>query len=669
MGEAVDEGLAARAAGAFPRAAVYSIYGSTEASSVLVTDLHRAPTGEAPPLGTAIAPSIRPLILNDELEPVEAGGTGRLFVGGPALFSGYFGDAELTDRVMVAPPGQGVQVYDTRDRVRLAADGSIHYVGRVDHVVKIRGFRVDLQEVETVMRRHPGVENVGLVVRDPERGHSALAGFVSPADVDPGALRTFLGRNLPPHMVPSSLVTLDSLPVTPSGKVDRVRLAELENADPGVSESGWASPLEHAVARAWAAILGHGRFDREQSFFEVGGTSLTVFSLLVELREALGSAAGGIGVETIYRCPTVASLAARLVDGEEAGAAAGGSTRGVAVRLRGGDPSMPRLFLVGSAGGTLGAYGRVVEALETSRAIIGLRDPFLWGGRDPLDGFDAWVDVYLEAIRSEQAAGPYFVCAYSSAGAFGYEIVRRLEEDGCPVGVLILVDPLAIGFAASDFARRVFEATWARPDRRLAVRVGGWAGNAIAALRPAASETVRAGRSTADLLEESEKARFDPGHLANIAALIELNSGLPTALSAGAAESAEGGDAWSAFLDATLAAMPDVAMLERLVVQYALQVRTQHEYSLQPLSSPVLLVEPRTPYAGLLSLLLRRYVRNLDAHVLPVGTPSAREVEITRRFEPLGAHFRSMRDQTFSTGLAALIAKALDREGRSDRRP
>ncbi|MCJ7629081.1 MAG: amino acid adenylation domain-containing protein, partial [Longimicrobiales bacterium] len=254
MGEYVPPGLAERTAAAFPeRTRIYSIYGSTEASSTLVSDIRGGlQPGEELPLGRPISPDVRAQVLGSDLEPVAPGQIGRLYMAGPALFTEYFRDPALTASVFVDAPRQGEPLYDTHDQVRLLPDGNLQFIGRADHTVKIRGFRVDLPEVERAISRAQDVSQAAVMVTDRSAGGSSLVGFFVPASVDRLSVYQTLRERLPAFMVPSALVGLDAFPLTASGKVDRVRLlAEYEGHSGGPSAHRTLSSTERRVREVW----------------------------------------------------------------------------------------------------------------------------------------------------------------------------------------------------------------------------------------------------------------------------------------------------------------------------------------------------------------------------------------------------------------------------------
>ena len=496
MGEYVAPALAERALQAFPETTrTYSIYGSTEASSALVCDLREAfRPGEELALGRPITPNVEALVLNEDLESVAPGESGRLYLAGDLLFSGYFRDPEMTASVLIRVAGRAEPVFDSRDQVRLTTNGRLEFVGRVDDTVKIRGFRVDLQEVERALLAHPGVTQGAVAAAQGNRGDTSLRAFVTPSDIDRQGLFETLRERLPAYMVPAGITPLEELPLTASRKVDRARLlAEHETPMPLARDEQTLTGTEATVSESWTETLGHENFDLDTSFFEAGGTSLNVFSLVNRLRLALGLEREQLDEQSVYQFPTVKGLAARI-DALQSGETevAAGSTPLLVVMRKGSDPDKPPLFLVATPGGTVGAYEKLAGKLETSRDVIGIRDPFLWGERDPTTGFQSWVRQYVDAIRERQPGGPYAIGAYSSAGSFGIEIAQQLRAAGEEVSLLVLIDPFGIDNQGRwSFGQRAMDAMWARTPIRWLLRAAGLLRPVIGGpLRAAAKEVV-----------------------------------------------------------------------------------------------------------------------------------------------------------------------------------
>ena len=481
MGEYVPSPLAGRIIETFPvQTQLFSIYGSTEASSTLLCDLRASfRPGEELPLGAPISPEVLALVLDAQLHRVPPGDVGTLHLAGPPLFAGYFKDPALTALALVTSPEVREPLYDSHDQVRLMPNGDLRFVGRVDHTVKIRGFRVDLQEVEHAIHRHQGVTQCVVIPSTDDSAQSVLLAFVAPASFDQASLLDALRAELPAYMVPSVVLGLSAFPLTPSGKIDRQRLIE-EHRHRRSSRSALVprSDTEQRVFEVWRDVLRHTDIPPGASFFEVGGTSLTVFATVHRLRTAFALERSQLSDLSVYQHPTIESLASYiegLGDGTSAPAAAVASGSILVSLKRGDDPSLSPLFVISSAGGTVGAYDRVVRTLKTDRAVVGVRDPFIWGDRDPTLGFRHWVARFVDAIRERQPTGPYYLAAYSSAGAFGYEIARRLREAGEAVAMLALIDPLAMDRATEwRYGYWALEARFMRRPLRWLVLFAGW---------------------------------------------------------------------------------------------------------------------------------------------------------------------------------------------------
>ncbi|WP_232835615.1 non-ribosomal peptide synthetase [Actinocorallia populi] len=304
-GEAVGEALWDELA-ALPGLDARNFYGPTEAS----IDFFNGPLvpGARPNIGTAFRNS-RPYVLDGALRRVPVGVPGELYVAGPILARGYLGRPDLTaDRFVACPfAGPGERMYRTGDLVRWLPDGTLEYLGRADDQVKIRGFRVELGEVETALERHPAVVQAAVVVREDRPGDRRLVGYVvTRSEVAPRELRAFAAESLPDYMVPAVML-LPELPLTPNGKLDRRALPAPDLAMGG--GRGPRTPQEEILAGVFAEILGAGKVGVDDSFFDLGGDSLTATRLISKVRSLLGVE---LPIRALFESPTVAGLAARL---------------------------------------------------------------------------------------------------------------------------------------------------------------------------------------------------------------------------------------------------------------------------------------------------------------------------------------------------------------------
>jgi enterobactin synthetase component F len=671
MGEYVHHRLAGRAIDAFPeQTRIYSIYGSTEASSTLVCDLKESyrPDQELP-LGKPISAEVQACVLGPDLAPVARGDTGLLHFGGTALFTEYFRDPALTESVFVRSPVYEGPLYDTHDQVRLTEDGNLQYVGRTDHTVKVRGFRVDLQEVERTLLLHPEIRQAAVGLASGDAANASLLGFFAPESAGRASVRRFLQEQLPAYMVPSVLVGLESLPRTTSGKTDRRRLLEeFASRASSIAPDTGQSTTEAEVCRIWRQVLGHGSVDADSSFFEVGGTSLNAFAAMQRLRDAFSLDRSQLPDQALYQFPTAQEIAG-CIDRLRAGAAPAPQPGGnVLVPLsKGDDPSLPPLFLVASAGGTLGAYDKLTKALRTRRDVFGVRDPYVLGERDPTLGFRDWVTLYIDAMRQRQPQGPYYVVAYSSAGAFGYEIARRLLKDGQDVAQLVLIDPFGLDRSTpASFGYKVMQARFKPARFRATVRLSGWLRALISGMRQDgaadAAETV-ASFSAEDVDQRIRVAKLSKADLMGFSALLELNTGTHFAMTDADLSSLNPEQYFPAFLQRVAQVAPelDPQVVDRIYSQYfGLQVPAQQGYRLRRYDGAVTLVEIDGPSRGLVSAQLRPHVRRLRVARLKVGPTSHLRQALARSLSRgLRDHYLCMRDDVFVTGLAAELENTL----------
>jgi amino acid adenylation domain-containing protein len=327
-GETADPAAFARVLDACPGTRVLNLYGPSE-STTYATWHPAAASADAPaaiPIGGPVA-NTRVYVLDRWLRPVPDGVAGELCVAGDGLSRGYHGRPGLTaDRFVPDPysPVPGGWMYRSGDRARWHG-GALEFMGRTDHQVKVRGFRVEPGEIEVALRGHPFVAEAAVVARDDGAGGRALAAFVAAA---PGRapsaaeLREHLATQLPAWMIPSHFVMMDALPKGPAGKVERRALPAVTAAAAPDDVAGWTAPetvTEEAVAAVWGEVLGLDRVGATDDFFDLGGHSLKATRILSRIAARLGVE---LSVGVIFDRPTVRGMAA-LVDerlGEAPGA-------------------------------------------------------------------------------------------------------------------------------------------------------------------------------------------------------------------------------------------------------------------------------------------------------------------------------------------------------------
>jgi amino acid adenylation domain-containing protein len=306
-----------------PGGMVINGYGPTESTTFACSHTMRSVEGVGEPvsLGRPIG-GTRVYVLDRNLQPVPVGVPGELFIGGDGLARGYHRQPDLTAERFLPDsldPGPGGRLYRTGDLARWLPDGNLQFLGRIDRQVKIRGIRIELEEIETVLRRHPGVrEAVVLAREDRPNDRRLVAYYVPEQEQEPSSdqLRAWLRGKLPEPMVPAAFVSLESMPLTQSGKIDR-RALPVPAAEPVQSGEVPRTPLESLVAGVFAEILGAAEVPRDVSFFDLGGNSLLATQVVTLLQEILPVE---LNLRKVFEGPTVARLAQLLE--EECGALA-----------------------------------------------------------------------------------------------------------------------------------------------------------------------------------------------------------------------------------------------------------------------------------------------------------------------------------------------------------
>ncbi|MFC3964492.1 non-ribosomal peptide synthetase [Nocardia jiangsuensis] len=299
-------------------AALHNLYGPTEFTVHATHTPVPATVPGAVPIGTPVW-NAAAYVLDARLHPVPAGVAGELYLAGTQVVRGYAGRPDLTaDRFVADPFGPaGTRMYRTGDLVRRGPDAALTYLGRTDFQVKLRGLRIELQEIEAALTAHPEVTQAVVVLHtDPHTG-DRLVGYVVPAAADPAALREHLSARLPGYMVPAALVPLDAMPLNASGKLDRKALPE-----PVFEKAAFrapVTPVEQIVAGVFAEVLGtERRIGLDDDFFGLGGNSLLATQVVARIGAALDA---HIPVRVLFEIATVGGLAARAEQ------AAGGGAR------------------------------------------------------------------------------------------------------------------------------------------------------------------------------------------------------------------------------------------------------------------------------------------------------------------------------------------------------
>jgi amino acid adenylation domain-containing protein len=313
-GESLPPDLLRQFQAQMPDRTLLNLYGSSEVSadSTAVDATAIAPTASVP-IGRPID-STSIYILDDDMQPVPIGIAGEIYLGGAGLARGYLFRPGLTAERFIPDPYSskpGARLYRTRDIGRYKSDGNVEYIGRMDRQVKLRGIRIDLGEIESVLGCHPVIRDVAVALHSAAQGGDRVVAYVVPHQApapSPDQLRQFLGHQLPPYMIPAIFMILEELPLTPNGKIDRRRLPAPPSARDALEET-YTPPrtqVEEMLTHIWAQVLGLDRVGVDDNFFSIGGHSLLATQVMARLRSSLSV---DLPLRALFEAPSIAQLA------------------------------------------------------------------------------------------------------------------------------------------------------------------------------------------------------------------------------------------------------------------------------------------------------------------------------------------------------------------------
>ena len=411
---------------------LWNMYGPTE--TTVWSSLHQARAGEPTvvPIGRPIGNTTM-YVLDRNMQPVPIGVRGELFIGGTGVARGYVGAPQLTAKRFVPDPFSTVtdaRLYRTGDMVRQRRDGNIEFLARNDFQVKVRGFRIEPAEVESVLCQHPNLQQAAVTVRDHSSEKQLVAYLVlsnvsySKSNFDQSDLTKFLRERLPDYMVPSAFVVLDSLPLTPNRKVD---WKALPAPDHRLHEIAFVAPrdtTETYLAMIWEEVLDVRPVGVTDNFFELGGHSILATRLFAGVEKEFGKC---LPLGTLFEAPTIAKLAAILRQDSWVSSSL--------IELQAGDRSRSPMFFVQARIG----YHALAAALGPSQPvyIVPYDDLFV---SDTERSLSELVAELTERIRERQPRGPYYLGGWCLAGRVAFAIARQLWREGEQVALLAIID-------------------------------------------------------------------------------------------------------------------------------------------------------------------------------------------------------------------------------------
>lgn len=382
-------------------------------------------------------------VLDRYLNPTPIGVPGELYIGGDGLARGYLDQPQLNAERFVHDPFSaqtGARLYRTGDLVRYRASGEIEFIGRIDNQVKVRGFRIELGEIEAALVEHSSVREAVVVARKDEADKHLVAYLTACVgkEIAIDEVRDSLQQRLPDHMVPSHFAVLESLPLTPMGKVDRHALPPTNGFKSRTIKefSNGCDELEVKLARIWEKVLNVRPVGMDDNFFELGGHSLLAVRLFAQMEKSFGK---NLPLATLFQAPTVRKLSRVLR--QEGWLAAWSSM----VMIQGGGQRTP-FFCVHAAGGNVLEYRDLARLLGPEQPFYGLQAKGLDGKEEPHTTITEMADHYLKEMREVQPEGPYLIGGRSSGGTIAFEMACRLAAEGQEVALLALLDTYPAGY-------------------------------------------------------------------------------------------------------------------------------------------------------------------------------------------------------------------------------
>lgn len=431
---------------AYPRLQLINGYGPTENTTFSTTYSIETTFSDDIPIGRPIA-NTTAHILDNQLAPVPIGTPGELYVGGDGLARGYWGDESLTAERFIT---KDIRLYKTGDLARWKPDGVVEFLGRGDNQVKLRGYRIELEEIAARLLQHMMVREA-LVLMQEQRADKLLVAYITAdAPISDGELRAHLKATLPDYMVPAYFVTLERMPLNQSGKVDRLALPKpfaLEN-----EHDAPQSDVEKTLVAIWQEVLNRPHIGVQDDFFDIGGHSLKVTKMIALIEQQLGII---VPLTAIFNHSTVRQQASYLLDCAKFGHTLADdpmvllTSAPISREIR--EIEHRPLFAFPPGTGDVLGFMQVAEALN----------PYPFYAFNFIEA-ESRVQTYADLILDVDPIGPYQLFGYSSGGNLAYYVAQELEARGRQVDKVIMVDsgrrlaPFIVSEADVDMAIKGF---------------------------------------------------------------------------------------------------------------------------------------------------------------------------------------------------------------------
>lgn len=445
------------------RSSLDNQYGPSETHVITAHLLEENPDDwpDLPPIGMPLK-NTGTYILDEDMQPVDVGEPGELYLAGRNLAHGYIHREEITQRVFIPNPFEQPNhpyLYKTGDLATYNQDGTIDFLGRIDHQIKIRGHRIEPGEINNAAASFPNMGHcLTHAVAGPNHMVQLATYFTAKggASIDVAQLRQHLADKLPEYMVPSFLIGLEDIPYTPSGKVDLKSLPK-----PSISNSQYADEVVHyesdteaGLADIWSELLGMNGIPRSADFFELGGDSLRAVTLFLRIQQRFDK---DLPLSSLAQAPTISTLA-RLIDGDSDFPDLNGC-RSLQLIQRGEDGIAPFFLIHGGAGNVL-VFNDFARNLDPQQPVYG----FQWSGWDGRPGDNRIMEMahaYKKELTRFHPAKSYRLGGNCIGGLIAIELAKLLKQDGIEIeGPLIVWD--APNLQSNTYRR---DEPWGRADQ------------------------------------------------------------------------------------------------------------------------------------------------------------------------------------------------------------
>ncbi len=429
-GELTSE-LIKRCLSKLPHTKLLNFYGPTETAIQVSAREYSTAIPEYVSIGKPVA-NTQLYLLDQYYNPVPMGVPGELYVGGIQVGLGYLNQPELTQQRFIHDPFHQMNdayLYKTGDICRYRSDGDIEYLGRSDSQVKLRGFRIELQEIESLLKNNSTIKEALVMIQQCHDHNSQLIVYftLKHHSVEPTIteLRSYLRKYLPEYMIPLHFICISELPLLPNGKIDYKALPQpIKTIQNRILPR---NAIEKSLMKIWCKILKQDQISVNDNFFELGGHSLLAVQLIHMMKEELHI---DFSMESLFSLPTIESIADAIMKQESFG------SKSPLILIQPKGEGAP-IFAVHPAGGNILCYANLAHQVGINRPFYGLKQ---LDGPDVDTSIVSMASSYINAIKAVQPTGPYHLIGWSLGGVIAHEMAYQLEKMGEVVSFLGLID-------------------------------------------------------------------------------------------------------------------------------------------------------------------------------------------------------------------------------------